>query len=107
MRRSYPLTAVEEVEYKESESPLVFRLVFSTYILILQAETQSEAKDWVDKITKGLCDDWVIYDDLNLKGSINNKQCMSKIDVCTLILVSIMYEVFTISETNNESFMHT
>ena len=56
MRRSYPLTAVEKVDYDEYKNPLVFRLFFCTYILTLQAETQLEARDWVDKITQGLND---------------------------------------------------
>lgn len=53
MKRSYPLTSVEDVEYKEAEDPTSFRLIFSTYIMILQAETADEAKDWVECINNG------------------------------------------------------
>ena len=53
VKRSYPLTSVEEVEYKEAEDPTSFRLIFSTYIMILQAETADEAKDWVECINNG------------------------------------------------------
>jgi hypothetical protein len=53
VKRSYPLTSVEDVEYKEAEDPTSFRLIFSTYIMILQAETADEAKDWVECINNG------------------------------------------------------
>ena len=39
--------------YKELEDPTAFRLIFSTYIMILQAETADEAKDWVECINNG------------------------------------------------------
>ena len=52
MKRSYPLTAVEKVEY-ETSNPLCFQLVFSTYVMTLQAESEEDAKDWVQKINEG------------------------------------------------------
>lgn len=53
MKRSYPLTAVEGVEYDESTNPLSFKVLFSTYGLCLQAESAEDAKDWVEKINEG------------------------------------------------------
>ena len=53
IKRNYPLTSIEAVEYKEKEDPTNFRLIFSTYIMILQAETADEAKDWVECINNG------------------------------------------------------
>lgn len=55
MKRSYPLTAVESVEYDET-TPLQFQLVFSTYIMTLVAESEKEARDWVEKINGGMSD---------------------------------------------------
>ena len=53
MKRSYPLTGVEKVEYDNTQNPLLFKLVFSTYILSLQAESEEDARDWVEKINDG------------------------------------------------------
>ena len=53
VKRSYPLTAVEKVEYDNTQNPLLFKLVFSTYILSLQADTEEDARDWVEKINDG------------------------------------------------------
>ena len=53
IKRSYPLTSIEDVEYEEAEDPTSFRLIFSTYIMYLQAETADEAKDWVECINNG------------------------------------------------------
>lgn len=55
VKRSYPLTAVEKVEYDNVQNPLLFKLVFSTYILSLQAESEEDARDWVEKINSGRC----------------------------------------------------
>lgn len=53
VKRSYPLTAVESVEYDEESNPLQFQLIFSTYIMSLVAESAEEARDWVEKINGG------------------------------------------------------
>ena len=53
MKRSYPLTAVEKVEYDNTQNSLLFKLVFSTYTLSLQAESEEDARDWVEKINDG------------------------------------------------------
>lgn len=53
VKRSFPLTSIEEVEYDEANEPTTFRLVFSNCIEVLQAETQDEASDWVEKIVEG------------------------------------------------------
>jgi hypothetical protein len=53
VKRSFPLTSIEEVEYDEANEPATFRLVFSNCIEVLQAETREEASDWVEKIVEG------------------------------------------------------
>lgn len=53
MKRSFPLISIEKVEYNDEHEPTIFRLIFSSFIEILQAETKEEAKDWVEKITEG------------------------------------------------------
>lgn len=53
VKRSFPLTSIEEVEYDQVNNPTKFVLAFSDYIEILHAETAEEASDWVDKITQG------------------------------------------------------
>jgi hypothetical protein len=53
VKRSFPLTSVETVEYDETKDPTKFQLVFSNSIEILQAETTEEASDWVEKIVEG------------------------------------------------------
>ena len=53
VKRSYPLTAVERVEYESVDNPLQFQLVFSTYVVTLQAESEEEARSWVEKINEG------------------------------------------------------
>ena len=52
VKRSFPLTSVETVEYDEKD-PTTFQLIFSNCIEILQAETAEEASDWVEKIVEG------------------------------------------------------
>ena len=54
VKRSFPLTSVETVEYDETKDPTKFQLVFSNSIESLQAETTEEASDWVEKIIEGL-----------------------------------------------------
>ena len=53
IRRNYPLTSVERIDYPVGEDRLTFRLIFSTYMMTLRAESQSEAEDWVEKIKGG------------------------------------------------------
>lgn len=53
MKRSYPLTDVKRVEYDAKENPVQFKLIFSTYVMLLHADNQSEAEDWVKKIKEG------------------------------------------------------
>ena len=53
VKRSFPLTSVETVEYDEINDPTKFQLIFSNCIEILQAETTEEASDWVEKIVEG------------------------------------------------------
>lgn len=53
IRRNYPLTSVERISYPVGEDRLTFQLIFSTYIMTLRAESQSEAEDWVEKIKGG------------------------------------------------------
>ena len=53
VKRSFPLTSVENVEYDQANSPTKFVLAFSDCVEILHAETVEEASDWVDKITEG------------------------------------------------------
>ena len=55
VKRSFPLTSVETVEYDESNDPTRFQLVFSNCIEVVQAETAEEASDWVEKIVEGEC----------------------------------------------------
>ena len=47
------MTAIEKVDYDEATNPVTFKLIFSTYIMTLQAETKEEARDWVQKINEG------------------------------------------------------
>lgn len=53
VKRSFPLTSIEKVEYDEANKATTFRLVFSNCIEVLQAETAEEANDWVEKIVDG------------------------------------------------------
>ena len=53
VKRSFPLTSIEEVEYDEENEPTTFRLKFSNGIEILRAESVEEARDWVEKIVDG------------------------------------------------------
>ena len=56
VRRSFPLTSIEKIEYDpdiKEPGPKVFKLLFSTYVMTLQAETREDAKDWVEKIENG------------------------------------------------------
>ena len=53
VKRSFPLTSIQKVEYNPENEPTIFRLIFSNYIEILQADTPEEASDWVDKIRTG------------------------------------------------------
>ena len=55
VKRRFPLTSIEKVEYKAANEPTIFRLIFSNYIEILQAETPEEASDWAEKIKTGEC----------------------------------------------------
>ena len=41
------------MEYEEAKEPTIFRLNFSNGIEILRADSQEEAKDWVEKIVEG------------------------------------------------------
>ena len=54
VKRSFPLISIEKVEYSETHDPTIFRLIFSNFIEILQAETAEEASDWVEKISEGI-----------------------------------------------------
>lgn len=53
VKRSYPLTSVKDVKYNEETERNVFYVIFSTYIMTLEAETEDEAKDWVKSIDDG------------------------------------------------------
>ena len=53
VKRSFPLTSIEKVEYNADNEPTIFRLIFSNCIEILQADTPEEASSWVDKIRTG------------------------------------------------------
>ena len=53
VKRSFPLTSIEEVEYDKENKSTTFHLLFSNCIEILQAETALEASDWVEKIVDG------------------------------------------------------
>ena len=53
VKRSFPLTSVEAVEYDCSKDPTKFQLIFSNCIEVLQTETAEEANDWVEKIAQG------------------------------------------------------
>ena len=56
VRRSFPLTSIEKIEYEpdsKEPGPRVFKLLFPTHIMMLQAETVEDAKDWVEKIREG------------------------------------------------------
>ena len=56
VRRSFPLTSIEKIEYEpdsKEPGPRVFKLLFPTDIMMLQAETIEDAKDWVEKIREG------------------------------------------------------
>ena len=53
VKRSFPLTSVETVDYGESSDPKKFRITFSNCIEILQAQTVEDANDWVEKIVQG------------------------------------------------------
>ena len=54
IKRSYPLTSIEDVKYSETDST-TFEIIFATYIMTLQADTAEEAKDWVKAINDGEC----------------------------------------------------
>ena len=49
----YPLTSIEDIIYNEAEDPTTFRLKFSKFVMILQAESQDDARDWVTRISDG------------------------------------------------------
>ena len=53
VKRSFPLTSVETVDYDESGDPKRFCLTFSNSVEILQAQTAEDASDWVEKIVQG------------------------------------------------------
>ena len=53
VKRSFPLTSIEKVEYNAGNEPNIFRLIFSNYVEILRAETPEEASDWAQKIRTG------------------------------------------------------
>ena len=53
VKRSFPLTSIEKVEYNAGTEPNIFRLIFSDYIEILRAETPEEASDWAQLIRTG------------------------------------------------------
>lgn len=50
VRRSFPLTSVESIK---EDGPLVFKLVFRTTVMVLEASSPEEATDWVRKIRDG------------------------------------------------------
>lgn len=54
MKRSFPLISIEKVEYNDTDEPTIFRLIFSNFIEVLQAEAVEEASDWVKKISDGM-----------------------------------------------------
>ena len=56
MRRSFPLTSIEKIEYdsdSKEPGPRVFKLLFPTYVMTLEAETSEDAEDWVKEIRTG------------------------------------------------------
>ena len=53
VKRSFPLTSIEDVKYNKEKEPRTFRLLFSNCTETLQAETALEASDWVEKIVDG------------------------------------------------------
>ena len=56
VRRSFPLTSIEKIEYEpdsKEPGPRVFMLIFPTHIMTLQANSTEDAKDWVEKIEQG------------------------------------------------------
>ena len=56
VRRTFPLTSIEKIEYKpdsKEPGPRVFKLIFPTDIITLQAESKEDANDWVEKIENG------------------------------------------------------
>ena len=55
IRRNFPLTSIEKIEYPlpSSTEATTFRLLFTTYCMSLMAESEEEAKDWVEKIKEG------------------------------------------------------
>ena len=55
IRRNFPLTSIENIEYPlpSPTEATTFRLLFATYCMSLVAESEEEAKDWVEKIKEG------------------------------------------------------
>ena len=54
VKRSFPLTSIEKVEYSADNKSTIFRLIFSNYIeIFLKADTPEDASDWVEKIRTG------------------------------------------------------
>ena len=56
VKRTFPLISIEKIEYDETQKATIFRLIFSNFTEILQAETIEEASDWVEKISEGESD---------------------------------------------------
>ena len=62
IHHGYPLTSIESVE-EDKENPRMFKLVFSTTVMVLEASSSEEAADWVQKIREGVwCGLWVCDD---------------------------------------------
>lgn len=55
VKRSFPLTSIEEVKYDDSTDATTFQLVLSNCVEVLKAETVEDARDWVEKIVSGKC----------------------------------------------------
>ena len=53
IEHSYSLSTVEKLNYDDVINPASFHLVFPNFTIILQADTQEEIKDWVEKIRTG------------------------------------------------------
>ncbi|XP_064406324.1 1-phosphatidylinositol 4,5-bisphosphate phosphodiesterase delta-1-like [Halichondria panicea] len=49
VRRNYPLTSIEDIVYNDNE-PTKFHLLFQKYEMVLEADSEGEAKNWADCI---------------------------------------------------------
>ena len=54
VKKQYPLTSIVHVVYDETENPAMFKLELQKIEVILEARNQTDCKQWVEAIKKGI-----------------------------------------------------